>query len=374
MISKLDLQRLIDRTPDRAPVLSLFLDMSVNSENKRTHNVFLTQRRNEFDELDSDRKGHHREALGETFARAERWLADEFDSANRGVVIYSEVGGDWFEAHQFPVPVQNFLSIGERPVITPLAQVLESYDHVGVVLLDREHVRILSVYLGTLLDEIEIRPDPIPTPHGVQAGGFSQQRYQRRKLEETRHFFRDFAQEVEEFVRRYHAGSLVILGTEENVAQFREFLPQQLQELVVHTGAMAVDASSASVLQKIEPHLKAQREREVFEVLDELRDRVDNAYLATAGYQSTLSALQEGKVDTLVVGRNTSHGGARCTQCGFVFARETPECPFDQKPTEPVVDVVEEMVRMAEGQGAAVEFVDPRDVSAMNGVGALLRF
>jgi peptide subunit release factor 1 (eRF1) len=374
MISKLDLQRLIDREPGNAPVLSLFLDMSVTSENKRTHNVFLTQRRNEFDELDSDRRGHHREAIGETFARVERWLEEEYESANRGVVIYAEIGGEWFEALQFPVPVQNMLSIGERPVITPLAQVLEAYDHVGVVLLDREHVRILSVYLGTLLDEIEVRPDPIPAPHGVQAGGFSQQRYQRRKLEETKHFFRDFAHEVDEFTRRYHAGSLVILGTDENVAQFREFLPQKLQEKVVHTGAMAVNESSASVLQKIEPHLRAQREREVYEVLDELRDRVNNSYLATAGFQSTLSALQEGKVDTLVVGRDSTHGGVRCTQCGFVFARSTAECPFDQKPTEPVEDVVEEMVRMAEGQGAAVEFVDARDVSSMNGVGALLRF
>jgi len=374
MISKKDLQRLIDREPGESPVLSLFLDMSVNSENKRTHHIFLSQRINEFAELDSDRRGHHREAVGEAFARVQRWLDEEFDSANRGVVIYLEVGGDWFEAHQFPVPIQNLFSMGDRPVITPLAQVLESYDHVGVVLLDREHVRVLSVYLGTLLDEIELRPDPIPAPHSVQPGGFSQQRYQRRKLEETRHFFRDFAREVEEFVRRYGARSLVILGTDENVSQFREFLPQALQEKIVHTGAMAVDESSSEVLRKIEPHLQAQRERELYEVLDELRERVDQSYLATAGYQSTLSALQEGKVDTLVVGRDLARSGMRCKQCGFVFARETAECPFDQGPTEPVDDLVEEMVRMAEGQGAAVEFVDARDVSAMNGVGALLRF
>jgi hypothetical protein len=40
--------------------------------------------------------------------------------------------------------------------------VLQTYHHHGVVLLDREHVRILSVYLGTLLDEIEVHGSRIP--------------------------------------------------------------------------------------------------------------------------------------------------------------------------------------------------------------------
>src|SRR5690606_18424888 len=149
---------------------------------------------------------------------------------------YAELGGDWFEALQFPVPVVNRLAIAERPLIGPLAQVLQSYHHHGVVLLDRERVRIMSVYLGTLLDEVQVEGKPIPAPHDIQVGGYSQMRYQRRKQEEMRHFFKEFAKEVEEFVRSYHPRDLIILGTDENVARFREFLPESLAAKIVHTG------------------------------------------------------------------------------------------------------------------------------------------
>ncbi|MGI9182969.1 MAG: VLRF1 family aeRF1-type release factor [Longimicrobiaceae bacterium] len=374
MISKHDLERLVSRPPGDAKILSLFLDMSVNSDNKRTFQVFLNQKRAEFQELDSERSNHHVEPIGAAFDRIDRWIDDEFDEANRGVALYTEIGGDWFEALQFPVPITNRMVINERPVVGPLAQVLESYHHHGVVLLDREHVRILSVYLGTLLDEIEVRGDPFPAPHDVQAGGYSQKRYQRRKAEEMRHFFREFAKEVEEFVRRYKADDLVILGTDENVAKFKEFLSDRLREMVVYTGPMGVDDSTSEVLARIEPHLRAEREREAREVVEVLLDRVGQGYLATAGFQSTLTALQEGKVDTLVMARDHERNGARCPQCGFVFARDPGSCPYDGTATEEGIDVVEEMVRMAEEQDSEVEFVEPGAVAEVGGVGALLRF
>src|SRR3712207_1644675 len=147
MISKQDLERLLNREEAGRPVISLFLDMSVNQNNKRTHQIFLNQKKEQFEELESEWLADYEEGVETLWERIQRWLDTGFDEANRGVVIYAEVGGDWFETMQFPVPVQNRLVVAERPVVGPLAQVLESYRHYGVILLDREHVRILSVYL-----------------------------------------------------------------------------------------------------------------------------------------------------------------------------------------------------------------------------------
>jgi peptide subunit release factor 1 (eRF1) len=370
MINKQDLERLLTHGDGNELVLSVFLDMSVNSDNKRTHNVFLNQKQAQLEEL----TGRDWREVASAFDRVRVWLETEYDEQNRGVVIYSRMGGDWLEGFQFPVPVQNRAILASRPVITPLAQVLESYHHHGVILIDREHVRILSVYLGTLLDELEVRPDPIDTPHDVQAGGYSHNRYQRHKVEEMRHFFREFAKEVEEFVSRYRPDDLVILGTEENIGKFRDFLPEALLEKVVYTGAARVDENAAEILQKVAPYLEAHEEQERQEVVEKVRDRVAHDYLATAGFQGTLTALQEGKVDTLVIARDHTREGAQCTQCGFVFARELETCPYDGARTRTDVDVVEEMVRMAEGQGVEIAFADPTEVQDLNGVGALLRF
>jgi len=374
MISRHDIERVIARENNGNDVFSLFLDMSVNSDNKRTHRIFLSQRRAQFDELDSERPGHPREAIGRAFQQVGDWLDSEYSEENRGVVIYVEIGGDWFEAFQFPIAVQNRLVIADRPAIGPLVEVLESYHHHGVILLDRERVRILSVYLGTLLDEIEVAGDPYPTSHDVKPGGYSQMRYQRRKLEEMKHFFREFSKEVEEFVRRYKPKDLILLGTEENVAKFREFLPASLNERVVFTGAMRVDESTAEIIHRVEPHVQAERERESREVLQILRERVGQDYLATAGFQSTLTALQEGKVDTLVIAQDQKREGARCTRCGFVFGRHVANCLYDGATTEGGIDIVEEVIRLAESQGADIEFVAPGEVGDLAGVGALLRF
>ncbi|MEX2570275.1 MAG: VLRF1 family aeRF1-type release factor [Gemmatimonadota bacterium] len=374
MISKQDLERILARETNGKQIFSLFLDLSVNSDNKRTHHVFLNQQRAQFEELDSERWHHPREAVGRAFQQVEEWLDGDFSEENRGVVIYAELDGDWFEALQFPVPVSNRLVIADRPAVGPLAQVLESYHHHGVVLLDRERVRILSVFLGTLLDEIEVHGEPFPTPHDVQAGGYSQMRYQRRKREEMRHFFREFAKEVEEFVRRYGPDDLIILGTDENVGKFREFLSDPVERMIVFTGGVRVDEPTSEILDRIEPHIKADRERESQELLSRLRERVPQDYLATAGFQGTLVALQEGKVDTLIIARDHQREGVRCTRCGFVFAQQLQSCPYDGSPTTDGVDVVEEVIRMAEEQGADVEFVPPAEVDDIAGVGALLRF
>lgn len=374
MITKQDLERLISREPGGRPVISLFLDMSVNHNNKRQWDVFLSQKRAQLEEIEPELIQREGPAVDELAARIRSWIADDYDQANRGVVIYAEVGGDYFEAMQFPVPVQNRMVVGDRPMVGPLAQVLESYHHYGVILLDREHVRILSVYLGSLLDEIERHGEPLPVNSHVKAGGYSQSRIQRRKAEEMRHFFKDFAAEVEEFVERYHPQDLVLLGTEENTAKFREFLPDSILQRIVHTGNMWVDEPAAGVMEKLEPLLRADLERRDREVVEQLKDRVAHDYLATAGFQGTLTALQEGKVDTLVLASDHRQEGVRCGQCGFVFARDMKTCPYDGSSTLEEVDVVEEMVRMAEGQGVQIAFAAAAEVQELKGAGALLRF
>ena len=128
MISKQDLERFLQREESGSRVLSIFLDMSVNSDNKRTHTVFLAQKRSQLDEMEGTRRGGQPDAFAQALARVEEWLATSFREENRGVAIYTEIDGDWFEALQFPVPVQNRLVIDNRPLIGPLAQVIVQLD------------------------------------------------------------------------------------------------------------------------------------------------------------------------------------------------------------------------------------------------------
>lgn len=374
MITTSDIQRLIQRDSNGRPVLSLFLDMSVNSDNKRTHQVFLNKERARFAELDSDRANHHREPLGAVFARIERWIEESFDPVNKGVAIFAEVGGDWFEALQFPAPMRNRLEVLEHPVIGPLSEVVSAHPRCGIIVIDREHLRLLAVHMGVLTEDQRLDPVAIETPHDVQAGGYSHKDYQKRKAEETRHFFKDFVEEIGRFDQRVRCDWYVLLGTTENTQHFREFLPKPITDRMIHTAHAAIGVPSAEIVRQVQNVLDDMSRRSEAAALNLVQDRVRQSHFAASGLHETLVQLQEGKVERLVVARDLEKDGVQCTQCGFYLVQRDGGCPYCGGALREGVDLVESMIRMAANQDVGVDFVAADTMRDLKGVAALLKF
>jgi peptide subunit release factor 1 (eRF1) len=374
MMTTNDIQRLIQRDVNGREVLSLFLDMSVTSDNKRTHHIFLSKEKAAFAELQSDRERHHREPLGEVFARIDRWIEENFDPTNKGVAIYAEVAGDWFEAFQFPAPLANRLALQPEPLIGPLTQLVHTHPRYGVIIVDREHLRLVSIHMGVLGEDYTLAPDAIPAPHDVQAGGYSHKDFQKRKAEETRHFYRDFADEIARFDTRAGIDRFVLLGTTENAKNFREFLPPQIDDRVVHVAHAPPAASGPELVRYLQPVFDELAERGQAEALDLLQERVRESHFATSGIHETLVQLQEGKVERLVVARDLEKQGVQCTKCGFYLAQREGNCPYCGGALRAGVDLVESMIRMAATQSARVDFVAGDEIRDLKGVGALLKF
>jgi hypothetical protein len=367
------LQEISSFTTD-GEVLSLYVDMSVTSDNKRTWQTFLNKQRSRFPALDSDRPGHHREHVGEILTRAETWLATQFDTRCKGAVIFAEIGGDRFDAFSFPRPLPNRLDIGPQPVVGPLHAAMGTERRWCVAIVDREHLRVLTVHLGKIEADNVIEPEPYPTPHDVQAGGYAHKDYQKWKAEEARSFFKTFAEEVAKVGAQYSVDGYVLLGTSENTKHFLEFLSPQIQERVVHTGHAPPAGNSGDLLRRLEPLFADITAREEARAIEQLLDRVRNDHLAASGWHQTLIELQEGKVDQLFIARNEAREGVQCTQCSFYLVRREGECPYCGGTLRDGIDLVESAVRMAAGQEVRVEFVASDALSEMNGVGALLKF
>jgi len=373
MIARQDVERLLRRRAGDHPILSVFLDMRVNSENKRTYSVFLNKQRSRQEEAAS--AGVDVPALGVAFSRIDAWLADDFDEANKGAACYAEVGGDWFEAVQIPVPFAPRTELTGLPVVGPLVEVMASYRHHGVVLVDRQHLRIISIYLDEPVHEVTRAGDAAPAPHDVQRGAYSYRDYHdRREHEATKHLFREFADAVTRFDERFHPHDLVLLGTEANVKKFREHLPARLVEKVAHEDRAPVDAGQSEVEERIRPFVAAQAQARESEAVTALRERIDQKHYAVCGFRDTLAQLQEHKVERLVLARNMERSGSCCCQCGYFFDVSHATCPYCGGETRKEADLVEAMIRLAEEAGSAIEFVSPDALWEQHGVGALLRF
>ena len=374
MVSRDDIQRLIHRQDAGRKVISLFLDMSVNSDNKRTYGVFLSKQRSRFAELDSDREAHHREALGEAFARIERWIEDNFDEANKGLAIYAEIGGRWIAGYQVAVPLQNRFEIAERPLIGPLAEVVECHPLYGVVVLDRDSLRLLSVRSGQVLAEATTKTQLIPPPNDVQAGGYSQKDYQKRKEQERRHTFKEFAREVDDFERKYRPEHLIIVGIDDNVKHFTDCLSAQVRSRIVYATSGPAETRTSDIVQRLLPFFGQRQQEEEIRTIQVLQDRVRHRHFAAAGIHQTLEQLQEGKVETLVIARDLRQHGAQCRQCGFILARHDGACPYCGGEIRDGVDIGEAMIRLAQEQDVPVEFVSRQALTDVDGAGALLKF
>lgn len=374
MITNRQLQQLIHRPPTGNQVLSLFLDMSVNSENKRTYQLFLQQKRSVHAELDSDRSNHHREPLGQAFERIERWIDVNYDQSNRGLALFTEIGGAWIDGIQLPVPLPNRIDMSDRPLIGPLVEMQSRHRHYGITLIDREHCRVAGFYLGELGHYKDIMPDAYHTPHDVKKGGEAQKGYQNFKAEETRQFYRQFVTELSDIDRRHEIEYWILIGTDENTKNFREFLPAQIDERVIHCTPGNVDANDAEILERLAPFFDEHALQDEAATMNLLRDRLRTGHFAIAGVQDTLVQLQEGKVDTLVIARDFSTSGAQCTRCGFYLDRRGGGCPYCGGELREGIDLVESMIRIATSQEVQLEFVDPKPISDLNGVGALLKF
>lgn len=374
MISRKDIQGLIERGDQAGDVLSIYLDMSVTSENKRTHRVFLNKQRARFDELDSDRANHHREALGAALEKVDNWLENDFEERNKGVALFVDLESGALESYQVPVPVPNRFEIGPRPVVGPLAEILRTHRRYGIALVSGTKLRVMSVFLGQVLDEKVVTKDPYPTANDVQAGGWASPTFQHFKEEERKGFLKDFAREVADFHERRHPDQWVLLGTDENVKHFEDLLKNGVKSAVVHRDHAPMEASVSELLERLGGVFEEWTVQERAKAVDLVHDRVKQNHFAAAGPQAALEQLQEGKVDRLVLARNLEVEGARCTKCGFYLADADGDCPYCGGELSNGIDLVESMIRLAEQQSVGLAFVDPEPMRDMQGVGALLKF
>lgn len=255
-----------------------------------------------------------------------------------------------------------------------LAQLVGGPHHFGVIVVDRESLRLIDMRMGTPVAEHEVKTSPYPTPFDVKAGGEANKGYQKWKAEEARHYFKVFSLEIGEFVNRYRPHGLILMGTEENVQRFADFLPQELREMIVHIDNAPVVPTSAAVAERLAPFFEEHALRWEAETIDRLRDQVQEGYMAVAGFDATLEQLQEGKLDTLVLARRAERQGQHCLRCGFYLTAADGACRYCGGQLEPEVDLVEAMVRMAAEQEVDIAFVDPTAIADLDGTGGLLRY
>jgi peptide subunit release factor 1 (eRF1) len=248
----------------------------------------------------------------------------------------------------------------------------DEYENFVVVAADNQATRILQVTSARAETTDRVRGD---VKNHVRKGGWSQQRYSRRRDKELLHYAKEINEVLGELVRQQGYRRIVLLGSQETLTQLRAVLSTEVADRVVgQSGADLREEEEALVNKAYDLFFEEERAEE-----SRLWERIQSEYLAdglaAVGATAVLDALKLGRVSDLLVTRDAEINGTQCQQCENVVHGTPTTCQICGAKAVFPIDLVDELVRQAQMTSASVEFSDPIEgLTSVGHVAALLRY
>ena len=369
------LRALADVHPRRGRVLSVFLNLDpsefatpVARSSAITSVMTEAARRVEqADGLEHD----EREALKQDVQRVREALTttDIASNGTRAVAVYSCVLEDLLEVVSLRRPVGSSVVLERTPYVEPLIADADT-ERWCVLLVNRRNARIF-VGDGGALEETDRVEDDVHSQH--DQGGWSQSNYQRGVDKEKDDHLVHVAAVAFDSYKLRGFDRLLIGAPDELAGEVKQKLHPYLRERVAGRLSLDVENSSlddvrAATATAVEDWAR-RREREW---LDRLTEGVGRGGRGAAGLGRVLAALNEARVEALLLGEGFRSPGGRDRETGMLY-------PGDEGPggsaLEHCEDVAEAAIEKAIEQSAKIIVVRHHDdLGPLGGIGAVLRY
>ncbi len=358
-------------------VLSAYLDIS--PEEVAGNKVRLKLRDMASQWLDSIEDRQERRTFEQELEKIEKYLIYEMSRPGRTLVIFSSEMANLWRTFHVPARIRTRLVWDDRPYMRPLLTVMDEYERYGVILATREEARFFLFYMGEIAEYSFALHDYVPGRH--KQGGWAQARFQRHIDDHALHHFRNVADVAVRLAERDNWQRIVLMGTGENVARVREYLPKAWQDRVAGEVPASITDNINVIRDKVmtlEQEIERKIEAERVERVITAAEKGQNGVL---GYADVLQAVQQQRVDILIVPEGLEHPGWECTQCGGlvadILAKPITECPYCGGHVKVVEDVVDLAMQKVLDTGGIVEILRGpiKDEFRQRGIiGALLRY
>jgi peptide subunit release factor 1 (eRF1) len=365
MFSEKDLQTLLDHSVETR-ALSIYLNTDPSEINTEAAKLRL---RNLLKTVD----------LPMDVQAVENFVNLEYDWAAKGLVVFSEQGAGFFESYPINLPIPDKVHVGEHLIIRPLVRLLNSFAGWCVVLVDKQGAKLFSFDLGEIERVKEISGDDVKQTkrgggnamHGRMGGADASSNVE-NIIDQN---IKDVIDAAIDFFTRHHIRRIMIGGTEDNIARFKDELPKSWQSLVVCEFAMSMTASETDVLDRaVEEAFTVEKKtnRSLVEQAVTLAAKGSNGVI---GLIDTLNAIHEGRVKTLLVSQDFEQEGYRCNHCGYLTTQVLDKCPFCSNSFKKIESAVEMAVQETLRNNAEVRVVaDLRELENAGHIAAILRY
>ncbi len=359
------------------PTTSIYVDTDKSRLSKKEIAVsfrhLLTEARTSLENMDAARE--MKDSLCGDLDKIEVFGARDLGNySHQGLAIFSCSRLDRWEPLFLPHGPRNRIIMNGNFYVRPLLAILEKYHRICVLLINRREARWHEVHMG------EIRPIESLTsdvPGRVKGGGFEGNESKRIERHIEAHIQEHFKKASQTTFDLFKAQPFewFFLGCEDDTFPILEpLLHAYLKDRLKGRLKAKPSECDARILQEVvelETRLMAAEESEA---VGRLVAELERGGRACSGLRETLQSLNRFEVQSLVVTHNFSKEGRVCPACRFLYIDEQV-CPIDQKPTKPVVDVVDEAIETVMKRGCAVRQISsPSKLDRYGKIGAFLKY
>ncbi len=300
------------------------------------------------------------ESLRADVDRVAAFLDGQDRSSAEGIVIVACHAAGVFEAVPLGLPVPDAVDVGPTPSLTPLARTMEDHPTYAVVQFDQKAATLSIITQARRQATVGVRSTGFPVRQNQ--GGWSQQRYQNRADERIEHFLGTVAEETRKALgesANSRIEMLVLVGDDQNATLLRDTFHETIRNRIVGHVNLPMEAGWKEIVDATLPIVdRAERQRELAAVAA-VREGAGGGGKAVTGVEETLTALQAGQVQTLVMNDDFSADGWADYALGLFGVGEVPghhPAAGDTADLTPVL-LETEMVRLALQFDAEIEIV-----------------
>ncbi len=396
------IERLLSFKPNNYMVANLYLKLGVEERTDRKYlrtfkdlvkaqKELLKERELENDVLKS---------LEEDFRRMEDFLSEpENLKGCRGIAIFSSSLRGLFEVVKLPYTYKNRLMIDHDPLIREIAVIDEELGRIGVLLIDRKHVRFFLMDLEGTVEVLDFMEPLATRAHRFHSGGsmlkgaegtmrfsmpsriggpnmvqhsFGEYRFNMRIKEEKHRLFKIASDALMEAWKENKFDKLVIGSDREDIRQIENHLhPYLLERLVGYINMNPSYVEDVELREKVYQLLMSKSREEEKSLIEELQE-LEGRGLAVNGTSKVLEQLYNGNVRLLLLPDDFQKPGYVCEKSHLPLL--TPECPLEDR-VYPVPDVVDEVIEFALEERARIKVVSSEELKrSIDGLACFMRF
>lgn len=322
--------------------------------------------------LERELEHDHKLALRSDLDRIRRYVDAEFErDGARGLALFCAGLDDLWRTLPLTEVVGDRIKVGSVLSLAPLVPLVGRGEGALVVAVSREQGRIYRLRAGRLEDVADLFEEQL---RRHDQGGWAQARLQRHVDEQALEHLRVVADELDRLVRGSSRPPVVVVASEDTWSEFGDLVAQETRSAIAGVAHAEAHAGPSELLGAALPVLERWRGEREGEVVEHWREEVGRNGRACAGWEATLAAASDARIETLLFQDGANGPAKRCPSCGRL-ALDGERCPLDGTPLQASDDGLDLAVHKTlahGGTGWAVR--QRRDLDPVEGVGALLRF